>query len=174
MSSPQPVIERGTWQYLMNGGTPTHRRKKGAEEWEAVEVAPTAENAYRVCVVRENQGDDEPKHWSLFIYQEGVRGGMIMQVSGDVLFMHHLHDPDFDIFGSPSFKDQFDLGTVMGMQRAQIWAAAHEIAPPRAASQAQVIENCQGWTIRLVQWLVQQGMVEPRWIESLSGMTEPV
>ncbi|KAI9755128.1 MAG: hypothetical protein M4579_004394 [Chaenotheca gracillima] len=174
MSSEQTVIERGTWQYIMNGDTPTHRRKKGTQAWKVVEGPPDAENEYKVCVVRQNQAEGEPKHWSLFIYQEGVTEGMLMQVEGDAVYMDYTHAPSVDQFQSDTFQDQFDLGKITETQRSQIWTAAHQIAPPRAATQAEVVENCQGWTIRLVEWLVQQGMVEPRWIESLRGIMDPL
>jgi hypothetical protein len=175
MSSQQHILEHGNWQYLMVDQSTTHRRRKGTEKWEVVEAAPVAaQNKYKICMVRQNQSYGEPLHWSLFIYQEGIRGGMMMQVKGDAIYMHHLHAQDTDLFQSESFRDQFDLGTVSETQRNEIWAAAHQIVPPRADSQAQVVENCQGWTIRFVQWLVQQRMVSSAWIESLRNMMEPV
>lgn len=174
MSSQQHIVDRRNWQYLMYGQTPTHKRRKGTEAWEAIEATPAAEDVYRICLVRQKQADGEPLHWSLFVYKEGVSTGMVMQVKGDVVHMHHLHAQDINIFGSDSFKDQFDLGIVTETQRNQIWTAAHQLAPPQADSQAQVVENCQGWTIHLVQWLVQQGIVNPAWIESLRNMMQPI
>ena len=174
MSLQQRIVDRGNWQYLMYGQTSTHKRRKGTEVWEVMDSAPAAEDVYRICVVRQNQGGGGPLHWSLFIYKEGVKIGMVIQVKGDVLHMRHWHAQDIDMFGSDSFRDQFDIGIVTETQRNQIWTVAHQLAPPKADSQGQVVENCQGWTIRFVQWLVQQGIVNPTWIESLRSMMQPV
>ncbi|KAI9799974.1 MAG: hypothetical protein M1825_004345 [Sarcosagium campestre] len=156
----------------MSGQTPTHRRRRGTEAWEAIDPTPTADNEYRICVVRQNQPPGQPLHWSLFVYQEGVPGGMMLQVTGDAVHMHYQHAQNVDLFNSSTFRDQFDLGTATEAQCSQIWSAAHMIVPPQANSQAEVVENCQGWTIRLVQWLVQQGMVSADWIGSLRDLTE--
>lgn len=174
MSLQQRIVDRGNWQYLMDGQTTTHRRRKGIEVWEAVDSAPAAEDVYRICLVRQKQLGGGPLHWSLFIYKEGVNGGMVIQVKGDVLHMRHRHAQGIDIFRSDSFRDHFDIGIVTETQRNQIWTVAHQLAPPKADSQAQVVENCQGWTIRFVLWLVQQGIVNPTWIESLRNMMQPV
>ena len=174
MSLQQRIVDRGNWQYLMCGQTSTHKRRKGTEVWEVMDSAPAAEDVYRICLVRHNQAGGGPLHWSLFIYKEGINNGMVIQVKGDVLHMRHWHAQDIDIFGSDSFRDQFDIGIVTETQRNQIWTVAHQLAPPKADSQGQVVENCQGWTIRFVQWLVQQGIVNPTWIESLRNMMQPV
>lgn len=100
---------------------------------------------------------------------------MVLQVRGDAVYMTHEHDEQAEIFRYASFRDALDLGVaVTERERGVVWEAACQTLPPRAATQREVVENCQGWTVRVVQRLVELGMVSAEKVEMLKGMMEPV
>lgn len=89
--------------------------------------------------------------------------------------MQHVHpDRGVDIMHSDSFRDHFEIAEldVSGVASVCYWA--NQEPPPLAPSQREVRENCQGWTIRVVRHLVEQGLVTQAWLQSLYGLMEPV
>ena len=41
-------------------------------------------------------------------------------------------------------------------------------------NQAAVRENCQGWTVRVMRHLVEERIVERKWVDVAVGLQEPV
>lgn len=159
----------------MVGDKTTHSRVAGTTEWVAAERPPSPEKEDRLFVVRQIQAEGEPMHWSLVVGKDGARGGMVVQVKGDAIGMSHQHVQQAPIFASASFKDAFDLGvTINAAQREAIWKTAWQVPPPRAATQREVLENCQGWTVRLVQQLEYDHVINTGKVNSLKGMMEKV
>ena len=66
-----------------------------------------------------------------------------------------------------NIREQRDL-----IERVRYWSLLE--IPPAARSQREVEENCQGWCLRVVERLVEDGFVEKRWIWSLRGMMQAV
>jgi hypothetical protein len=46
--------------------------------------------------------------------------------------------------------------------------------PPSAPNRAAVTEHCQGWTVRVVKRLVEEGIVEERVVGVLEGCMDPI
>lgn len=46
--------------------------------------------------------------------------------------------------------------------------------PPRAASGREVKENCRGWAVRVLQKLMERGLVEERKVDMVRGLMQPV
>lgn len=124
-------------------------------------------------LVREEQTTGEPNHWFLFLAREG-QPGVIFQVQGDAIAIHHAHLPDTNILISESYKDSYVIARLDENQAERVGHWASEEAPPAATNQAAVRENCQGWTIRVMRRLVTEGIVEQKWVDIAVGLQEPV
>lgn len=46
--------------------------------------------------------------------------------------------------------------------------------PPRAPDRQSVKENCQGWAVRVIEKLVERGIVPNEKLQMASSMMEPV
>ena len=158
-------------------------RKTGepCSEWTVVEAPPTEEAkppTRHLSVVIQLQTRDEPKHWSLFSHypdSTGAGKGHVWQVKGDAEFMHPQHATNVDILKSASFYWHQVLNTDLSdTQFATVDHIAKEEPAPRAESRAAVTENCQGWVIRVLRRLVEEGIVEQNKVTMLQGYMEPV
>lgn len=146
------------------------------QEGKQSQEAMRQEEKFILALIRHNQADGEPFHWSLFVYQEGKQDkGNVFQVTGDATSMSYAHsDQGVDEFASESFRDHFQLAELDARQVAMVRQSVSSESPPSAPSRREVHENCQGWTLRVVRRLVDQGLVGERWLLSLDSLRQPV
>ena len=172
MSSHQ-IQTHGNWQYMTSGGE-RWKRRVGTTEWKKAESPPpTGSSPMELKLVRQEQTTGEPIHWSLFLAQEG-QPGVVFQVKGDAVAMHYAHANNINVTISQSYKDSYIIARPTEDQAARVrYWATHEPAP-RASNQAAVMENCQGWTIRVIRRLVAEGIVQQRWVDTAVSLQQPV
>jgi len=149
-----------------------YSRKVGTTEWTLVETPPI-EVLCTLMAVREYQVESEPNYWSLFLALEG-QNGTVYQVTGDTENMYLEVLTDANILASESLRDVYEIAT-LALDEAVL--VAHHITqevPPFAPMRAQVTENCQGWTVRVVAKLIGDNTVDAIWYERLRAMMEPI
>jgi hypothetical protein len=158
-------------------------RKTGepSGDWTAVEAPPVesaASSTRYLSLVAQAQTDGEPKHWSLFSHHPDTAGtgrGQVWQVKGDAEYMHYKHAENIDILNSASFAwHQVLNSNLSDAQFAKVNRIARTEPPPHAASRGVVTENCQGWTMRVLWRLVQEGVVEQTSVTMLQQYMDPI
>lgn len=167
------VRTHGTREFATFEGK-EYTRRVGTADWEMTEsLPPSGPPLMELKIVRENQIENERYHWSLFLSGEGQPGD-VYQVKGDAVMMYHSHEIGVDVTSFESFKDSYIIAqpTEQQIVRIRYWAS-HEV-PPSAPNQAAVTENCQSWVIRVVQRLVDEGIVEETWINTAKSLKQPV
>ena len=172
MSSPEIQTVRN-WQFTSFEGK-DWKRRVGTTEWTEAESRPPADiPAMELKLVREEQISGEPNHWSLFLAREG-EPGIIFQVRGDATAMSYAHEEDVNAVNSLDYKDSYIIAqpTTDQAMRIRYWATRE--VPPSAPNQAAVTENCQGWTIRVMEHLVSEGIVQRGWVDAARDLQEPV
>ncbi|KAK2779772.1 hypothetical protein FQN52_002370 [Onygenales sp. PD_12] len=169
------IVRAGFREFAMDGDTTVYTRKLGAEKWEPYESQPqpaAGTPPLLLGVVRHEQQDRDPLHWSLFLAEEG-KPGKVYQVTGDSTFMVYAHGNDINELDADGFHDFHqiaELGDESKTGRVEYWA--NNEPPPRAESQAHAKENCQGWTIRVVRRLIAEGIVHEKWDEALRRLVD--
>ena len=161
------------------------KRLKGTTEWtEYTPPTPTTDtsthqekeddNLY-LSLAHITQTPSEPTHWALYISHENTPGH-VYQVTGDAEYM--VYDPSrspVDITLSDDFATLYQLAVLTGEEQVRVVEeVARSEMPPRARDRAAVRENCQGWCVRVVGWLVAMGIVGGGKVEMMRGMLEPV
>ncbi|KAK3934009.1 hypothetical protein QBC46DRAFT_400828 [Diplogelasinospora grovesii] len=153
------------------------KRRVGEEEWVLVPTAAEerSPNAIRLFIIRQDQAEGEPKHWSLFVGRENEKGTSY-QVTGDATHMVQKFEENVDKWNAPDFYSHYDLNAEVGIGEAKaIWEAVNEEKPPQAPDRRSVTENCQGWTIRVLKNLVKRGVVKQGAVDSIEkDWLEPV
>ncbi|KAL2361832.1 hypothetical protein RJZ56_005256 [Blastomyces dermatitidis] len=130
--------------------------------------------ALRLSLVQENQADDEPQHWSLFVAREN-EPGPVYQVKGDAECMSYQPSPGpTNILQSASFSNAYNLAVVTDAQALIVKQVAENEPPPRAVNRQAVVENCQGWTIRVIAKLVARGIVDSAKLEMARSMVQAI
>lgn len=169
----------GRRQYKTENGQ-TWTRKIGQDEWRLIEPLPEGlgeETRMELKLVRRRQLDGEPNHWSLFLAPENQRGS-VFQVEGDATAMHYTHadkvNDYVDLTVSDSYRDSFIISYPTEQQMARVRYWANNEPPPSALNQTAAIENCQGWTIRVIRHLVEEGIVKKGYLTDAEHMQEPV
>lgn len=81
------------------------KRRVGMTEWKRADSPSTGSSPMELKLVRQEQTTGEPYHWSLFLAREG-EPGVVFQVKGDALAMHHTHANNTNVLSSQSYKDQ--------------------------------------------------------------------
>lgn len=150
-------------------------------EWRAVE-SPVAEESepstLYLSVVVENQAPGEPKHWSLFSHRPDNTGrgkGHVWQVTGDAEHMHYQHISDVDHMNTATFAWHQVLNTSLtNAQYDVVDRIARSEPAPRAVNRAAVVENCQGWVIRVLRRLVDEAIVPESAVDMLQGYMDPL
>jgi len=167
------IDTHGNWQYLRSGEERLKRRV-GTTQWERGDSPPPdGESPVELKLVRQDQSPGEPYHWSLFVAREEELGALF-QVKGDALAMHYAHAYSTNVLNSQSYKDSYIIAQLTEDQTARVrYWASHETAP-RAQNQAAVMENCQGWTVRVIQRLVAEGIVQQKWLDAAVSLQQPV
>ncbi|KAM7210473.1 hypothetical protein V8F06_014147 [Rhypophila decipiens] len=160
---------------------------KPISEWTAVEPveytkpAPPPPNGSRMLsVLFEHQAEGEPKHWCLSAFRHdknsGTRVGQVWQVTGDAELMRFEHFIGVDRFAASGCLAYSLLlnDSLTAAQLARVDEVARSESPPRAKSRADVTENCQGWTIRVLVRLAAEGIVEESAVQELRGAMDPI
>lgn len=89
--------------------------------------------------------------------------------------MHFEYFADIDIMSAESFAwNQVMNSNVSDAQLTKIDKIARAEPPPRAESWASVTEHCQGWTIRVLRRLAEEGMAEETAISVLQKYMDPI
>lgn len=156
-------------------------------DWTAVEksVDETSSSALEppptryLSVIAEHQAENEPKHWSLFSHVPNAMGtgpGQVWQVTGDAEFMHFEHAAGVDQMSSPTFAwHQFLSQDLSDGQLARVDEIVRAEKPPSAPNRAAVKEHCQGWTVRVVRRMVEEGIVKREGVVGmLEGYMDPI
>ncbi|KAK4096492.1 hypothetical protein N658DRAFT_501547 [Parathielavia hyrcaniae] len=153
-------------------------------EWQEVAKPPSSssgssqEEQHKLYLVLQKQAEGEPDHWSLFATRGGEltsARGKVWQVKGDALSMRHVPANNVAIFASGSFKAHYVLcSNLTADMENKVEAAAAREAPPKAANQAAVVENCQGWTIRVLRRLEKEGVVKKETVNQMSKLKQPI
>ncbi|KAK4141376.1 uncharacterized protein C8A04DRAFT_31006 [Dichotomopilus funicola] len=132
-----------------------------------------------LVLIAERQGEDEPKHWSLFSHFPnvlGTGGGEVWQITtggGEMYFEHLLTEADPNpapgeegqlraIDRMRSSRNAWDRVLAKDMtdsQRDRVDEIAREEVPPLGDSWMELKAGSQGWTIRVVERLMEEGIV---------------
>lgn len=143
-------------------------------DWEPLSPTLTpSELPLQLFLVLESQAAGEPDHWSLFVAREGEIG-QAYQVTGDATYMTYIHYLNINLLESESYSASYALGDISEDQHKTVRKCAETEPPPRAASRTEVKENCQGWALRVLKRLSDQGIVSTEWVTSVEDLMEPV
>ncbi|KAI9823855.1 MAG: hypothetical protein M1826_007601 [Phylliscum demangeonii] len=171
------IQRHGNYEYRDFQGQSWHRRA-GTTEWFPLETPPsdpsaTAPPPTELHLIRKRQSEGEPDHWCLFLAPEGSSGS-VYQVTGDAMAMGYGHAHGVNVVLSASLRDSTIIAQPNEQQadRVRYWAEREE--PPSAESMKEVKENCQGWAVRVIARLVEEGIVERRWCQYARGLMELV
>ena len=88
--------------------------------------------------------------------------------------MRYAFAQNINLFNSLSFRDHYELATLSETQAERVKYCADQEVPPSAPNQAQVTENCQGWTVRVIRRLIQEGIVAESWDASVVALMEAI
>jgi hypothetical protein len=153
----------------------------GISEWRKVEAPPDEDSTpstRHLSLVLQNQLHGEPDHWSLFAHYPDAMGngtGQVWQVKGDPEFMRYMPRSNVDILNSGSYKGIVILNeNLSDAQYAKVDQIARTEPPPRADRHGAVTENCQGWTIRVLWRLADEGIVKEAMVSKLEKDMDPI
>lgn len=179
-----PTMTRGLREVCEYEGRRFYRRK-GTQEWhedvsDPSSTAPPAEFPHLyLYLVQEEQGPGEPNHWALFLADENEPDyGYVYQVTGDAEDM--IYEPSSEkvnVFDAGITSNVYTLAVVSEEQAKAALLVKHiaeQEPPPRARDKKSVTENCQGWTMRVVSKLVNEGIVMPQKLDMARSMLQPV
>lgn len=168
MSQP-PIISRGNWEYTTLGLIEC-RRQKGATEWIPIEQPPA--EILTLSLVLESQPMDEPDHWLLsVVVKDG--NGKVYQVKGGAQLMEYTHADGVDILRPRLRWLRNRLSASRSHSRPSRDHANRE-APLSAPDRASVTENCQAWTVRVLERLAEGGIVTEERLLPIKAMLQPV
>ncbi|KAI1179250.1 hypothetical protein F4777DRAFT_504207 [Nemania sp. FL0916] len=175
----QPLRVRNREYCNASDGTQWFRKVRNngtTTEWEPhiPEELPPAEAGPQLCLWLVRLQQPGPYHWLLAIASEQGGRGNIYQVKGDTVHMHYQHAEDVDVFLSNSYHDSYNMAYLSGDDAAWVAQVANSQPPPRAENAASIIENCQGWTIRVLQELEAHKVVSDVSVNTARGMMEPL
>lgn len=83
-------------------------------------------------------------------------------------------DGKVDITSSESFLTLYQLASVTEGQAMVVKSIADRETPPYAVNRREVKENCQGWVVRVIGRLVEEGIVSDSKLEMAREMMQPV
>ncbi|OAX76926.1 hypothetical protein ACJ72_08781 [Emergomyces africanus] len=132
------------------------------------------DHALRLSLIHHQQAEGEPNHWSLFVAREN-EPGLVYQVKGDAECMSYQPSlAPTNILDSESFLAAYDLAVITDAQALAVKQVAENESPPNAVNRQAVVENCQGWTVRVIAKLVARGIVESAKLEMARSMVQPI
>ncbi|KAL1858047.1 hypothetical protein Daus18300_010159 [Diaporthe australafricana] len=160
----------------------THNSDGTKTAWKEVETPPdditsAASPSKQLYLVRHNQAEGEPLHWSLETadVEGGDLDGNVYQVSGDAEFMDYRPYQDVPTLSCLDIRDYFVLVPNLTPQMEDIVRhVAVAEPPPQAKSRKDVTENCQHWSIRVMRKLVERGMMDSQKVIDCHKLVEPV
>lgn len=79
-----------------------------------------------------------------------------------------------DVTKEESFSTAFHLATLSDEQATKVKEIAERETPPSAPNRLAVRETCQGWAVRVIARLVDEGIVEKGKLHMGKGMVEPI
>lgn len=94
------------------------------------------------------------------------------QVTGDHTYMVHDHKEGVNVLDFENFVDIHQLAELDAQKAECVAYWANEEPAPRAETQAQVRDTCQSWTLRVVRWLIAEGIVEEKWDKALGDLID--
>jgi len=114
---------------------------------------------YDICLIVQEQLDDAPDHWALFVGPEG-KPGKVIQVKGDPWpGMNRTDSQNINIFASGSYRYSHLLGVISPDKVNSIVTIADSFDPPKAEKVHPQNENCQNWTTAVVAQLEEHDLV---------------
>lgn len=148
-------------------------------DWKEIEETPLSVHSpsppgperKKLHLVREDQAEGEPRHWSLFVTsgEDKSSKGTVWQVTGDAMCTHYNNLRDVAQFASDAFNSNYELNSSLtDVQERLVEDAVNNEMPPSAEDERSITENCQGWTIRVLRRLQDRGVVAEgtaEWIE---------
>ncbi|KAL2128951.1 hypothetical protein VTI74DRAFT_8418 [Chaetomium olivicolor] len=189
------VVRHGREYIEFSDGTSQTRKLdrvtgKPLTDWTTVDKPPADINdpespfplqaTRQLSVVAEHQAEGEPKHWSLFshipIHGDSTGPGQVWQVKGDAELMHFEHIASgVDQMRSDSFAwHQVVCTDLSEEQLKRVDEICRGEKPPSAPNRREVKEHCQGWTIRVLRRLVEEGILEAEMVDGLEGRMDHV
>ncbi|KAJ5948114.1 hypothetical protein N7466_001129 [Penicillium verhagenii] len=165
----------------VNGRTFT--RRKGADEWTEYiasqspsDRGPSSHSPpiIYLSLIHYIQGEGEPLHWSLFFAREN-QPGYEYQVKGDAEHMtYEPSDGMVDVVNADDFLNIYHLAAMVPTQESVVRFVAEEEVPPRAVNRKAVVENCQGWCVRVIATLVTMGIIPETKLQMARSMLQPI
>ncbi|WEW60772.1 hypothetical protein PRK78_006260 [Emydomyces testavorans] len=176
-TSNTPVTTAGFTEFCEVNGR-QFKRKKGTQQWTEVSKGGVAEDTVtpfaQLSLVHQKQADGEPLHWSLFVARENEEG-MVYQVKGDAECMNYKPSPyPINVVKSASFLNAYNLASLTEQQAMIVKEVAEREPPPSAVNRQAVVENCQGWTVRVIAKLVDRGIVQSAKLQMAKSMVERI
>lgn len=144
--------------------------------WESISTSPPPADEtppLLLMLVLEKQAEGEPKHWYLFVAPE-AESGRVHQVTGDATFMRYESWDGASPLNSESYHTSYVLARLAEGHGETVRLFAEAEAPPLAVNRASVRENCQGWSIRVMERLRDVGIVGEEWVRFAENIQEPV
>ena len=87
---------------------------------------------------------------------------------------YHPSTQPIQIWLSGTFLNMYELATLTTETTAVIQQVAEQELPPRAETRRDVKENCQGWTIRVLDKLVARGIVANTKLQMARSMVQAI
>jgi hypothetical protein len=152
---------------IMRDGQRTDWEPASPEPEQTLEEPPLS-----LMLVLEKQADGEPMHWYLFLATEEAKGNLY-QVKGDATYMTYQFETDVALL-STSYHTSYVVAHLNKDQESIVKQCAETELAPKAHNRAAVVENCQGWTVRVLDSLVREGIADQKWVEFAKSIQEPV
>lgn len=155
----------------------TYKRRIGTKQWVLADThadTDVREPDLQLLLVLERQASGERDLWSLFVARQG-RPGDLFTVRGGTQGMMYHPEPNVNPFASGSFKQAVVLAGPLALKDVTTIRKATETEfSPMAASQCEVKEDSQHWSIRVADKLAGLGMIKPAKVEQIKNMLEPI
>lgn len=155
------------------------RRRVGETKWQSmddVELPPQPPSSnsppsiddanrgpLRFLIVREDQAEGEPKHWYLGLCSDDDVCVRVFQVTGDATYMVFKTEENIDRLHSSDYHSSYELKADLVPRDVSIVEEVVQAEPPpQAPDRRSVKENCQGWTLRVLDRLAGGGLVKAK------------
>lgn len=145
-----------------------------SEEARLSDSSPPTSDTLILSLVLQTQGPCQPKHWVLYVAPEG-KPGKCYQVFGDGLtFQYCATEKPINIKATRTYWNLFELATITTDQAAMVSEIARQEPPPWARIWESRRENCQGWTVRVLEKLKEKKVVPASNIKMVRDLMESV
>ena len=110
----------------------------------------------------------------LFLAKEGEKGD-ILEVKGDAEYMRYAPSTEpVKPVTLEGYMTSYDPAAISEDQVAVVREIAGKEPPPSAPTRRRVIENCQGWVVRVMGQLVARGIIQPHKLSMAKSLQEPL